>query len=223
MGKEKSWPEQDLHTKKITIQQLRRGYHGPPRFLSGLWRLMDKIISKWLGIEPLRQDKLCIISTELKQHRGQPVPLNDGTVVTPGDRIIELHMNNAWFLNMKAKLVNSAGEIRWRVPSAFAEDLRYLAKKLARESYAAEVKALYGTTLLYSPAQRLGFTVKDFPKGLRNRLTTFYLCGLRQTYHLGKNKAQAKMRRPPVLKEVWISKSRLIDMYYPNQLPTNGM
>jgi len=214
MNRWKFWLERVLHSKKTAIQQVSRGHYGPPRFLSGLWLLMDKIISKWLGIEPLRQDKVSIISTELQQHRGQPVQLNDGTVIIRGDRIIELHMNNVWFLHGRAKLVNSAGEIRWKVSSAFAEDLRYLARQLARGSYTAEVKALRGTTLLYAPAQRLGFTVKDLPKGLRNRLTTFYLCGLRQTYYLGKSGVYAKVRRPPVLKEVWMSKSRLLNMYY---------
>ncbi len=215
MSRWKSWLERGFSSKKTTTQQLGRGHHGPPQFLLGLWPLMDKIISKWLGIEPLRKDKVGIISIELQQHRGQPVQLNDGTVIIPGDRIIELHMNNAWFLHGRAKLVNSAGETRWRVSSAFAEDLRYLARHLARGSYAVEIKALHGTTILYSPAQRLGFTVVELPKSIRKRLTMFYLSGLRQTYYFRGSKECAMQRKPPALKEVWMSKSRLLGKYSP--------
>ena len=213
MSRWKSWLERGLSSKKTTTQQPGRGHRSPPPFLLGLWSLMDKIISKWLGIEPLRKDKMGIISNELRRHRGQPVQLNNGTVIIPGDQIIELHMNNAWFLHERAKLVNSTAGIRWKVSSAFTEDLRYLARHLARGSYAVEIKALHGTTTLYSPAQRLGFTVVEIPKSIRRRLTTFYLSGLRRTYYFGESKEYAMQRKPPVLKEVWMSKSRLLEKY----------
>ncbi len=216
MDKWKFWLKRGLHLKEKAIaQQSSQGYCAPPRFLLWLWPFLDKIVSKWLGIEPLRKDKIGIISIELRRHRGQPIRLDYDTTIISGDRLIELHMNNVWFLHNKRNVANSAGEVLWRVSSVFADDLRYLAEQLAEGRFATEVKALHGITTLYPPAQRLGFTVKELPEGLRKRLTTFYLSGLRQIYYFGKGKEYAIGRRPPALKEVWMSKSRLLERYHP--------
>jgi hypothetical protein len=184
----------------------------PPRFLSWLWPLLDRIVSRCLGIKPLRKDKTGIINTELRRHRGQPVRLDDGTLINAGDRLLEIHLNNAWFLHNREELNGSAGEVRWRVASAFADDLRYLAGELA-EGLANGVTALHGKTTLHSPVRRLGFTTTEIPDSLYSRLNAFYLNGLRQAYYFGKNGEHATHRKPPTLSEMWMSKSRLMERY----------
>jgi len=199
----------------MATQQPRRSHTGcvPSGLLLWLWPLLDRIISKWLGIEPLRKDRISIISIELRRHRGQPIRLDDATMIVPEDLLVELHLNNAWFLHNRGKVTNSAGKVSWRVSLSFAEDLKYLAGQLAERRFRAEISALHGITTLYSPAQRLGFTVKELPQGLRKRLTTFYLSGLRQIHYLGGSKEYTTPRKPPVLKEVWMSRSTLVERY----------
>ncbi len=218
MSKWKFWPKRGFTFKKKTANQQPRQSHinrAPPGFLLWLWPFLDKVISKWLAIEPLRKDKIGIIGTELRRHRGRPITLYDDTIITPGDLLIELHMNNAWFLHNRVKLTDSAGEVRWRVSSAFSNDLRYLARQLAEGRFPAGVSALHGITTLYSPARRLGFTVVELPESLRKRLITFYLSGLRRIYYFGKGKEYATQRKPLALKEIWMSKSRLLEKYCP--------
>lgn len=201
----------------MVTQQPRQSHtnYAPPGFLLWLWPFLDWIISKWFGIEPLRKDRTGIMSIELRQHRGQPMRLDDSTIIIPGDLLIELHLNNAWFLQHRGKVVNSAGEARWRVSSAFGEDMKHLAGQLAEGIFPAEVKALHGVTTLSAPTQRFGFTVKELPEGLRKRLTTFYLSGLRQVYYFGRGKEYTSVRNPPVLRELWMSRSRLLERYHP--------
>ena len=189
--------------------------YAPPRFLLWLWPFLDRILSKWLGIKPLREDKISIISIELRRHRSQSVRLDDGTTITPGDLLLELHMNNAWFLHNKGKSTDSINEVCWRVASAFAEDLRYLARQLAKGRFAAGANVLHGITTLHSPARRLGFTATELPKSLRKRLTTFYLSGLRRIYYFRKGKEYRRQRKPPALNEIWMSKSKLLEKYHP--------
>lgn len=216
MTKWKLWPKRSPDSKeRAAVQRLSESRWAPPGFLLWLWPFLDGIVSRWLGIEPLRKDKIGIISTELRRHRGQPVRLDDGTIITPGDLVIELHMNNAWFLHNRDKAVDSGGEVRWRVSSAFAEDLKYLAGQLAKGKLAAGAKALHAITMLGSPAKRLSFTVTELPEGLRGRLTAFYLSGLRQYYYFGKGEEYTTGRKPPPLKEIWMSKSRLLERYRP--------
>jgi len=218
MGKWKFWSKQGVTPKeRITAQRQRESPpdYAPPRFLLWLWPFLDRILSKWLGIKPLREDKIGIISIELRRHRSQLVRLDDGTTITPGDLLIELHMNNAWFLHNRRRLTDSVNEVFWRAASAFAEDLRYLARQLAEERFAADVNALHAITTLHSPAQRLGFTIMELPNNLRKRLTTFYLSGLRRIYYFGKGKEYRTQRKPLVLNEIWMSKSRLFEKYRP--------
>jgi len=217
MGKWKFWPKRGFTSKKTATQQPGRSHinYAPPGFLLWLWPFLDRVTSKWLAIEPLRKDKIGIIGIELRRHRGQLIPLDDNTLITPGDLLIELHLNNRWFLHNREKLTDSAGEVRWRVSSAFTNDLRYLARQLAEGRFPAGDSALHGMTTLYSPARRLGFTVVELPESLRKRLTTFYLSGLRRIYYFGKGKEYATQRKPLALKEIWMSKSRLLEKYCP--------
>lgn len=218
MGKWKFWSKQGVTPKeRITAQRQRESPpdYAPPRFLLWLWPFLDRILSKWLSIKPLREDKIGIISIELRRHRSQSVRLDDGTIITPGDLLIELHMNNAWFLHNRRRLTDSVNEVFWRVASAFAEDLRYLARQLAEGRFAADANALHGITMLHSPARRLGFTIMELPNSLRRRLTTFYLNGLRQIYYFREGKEYRRQRKPPALNEVWMSKSRLFEKYRP--------
>lgn len=217
MGKWKFQPKRGFTSKKTATQQPGRSHINcaPPGFLLWLWPFLDRVISKWLAIEPLRKDKIGIIGIELRRHRGQPIPLDDNTLIIPGDLLIKLHLNNRWFLHNREKLTDSAGEVRWRVSSAFTNDLRYLARQLAEGRFPADVNALHGMTTLYSPARRLGFTVVELPESLRKRLTTFYLSGLRRIYYFGKGKEYATQRKPLALKEIWMSKSRLLEKYCP--------
>jgi hypothetical protein len=151
---------------------MNRSPFAPPGFLLWPWPLLDRVVSKRLGIRPLRLDKPGILAIEMRHHPGQLVRLEDGATVAPGDLLIELHMNNRWFIDNRNDVTRSAGEGRWRVSSAFAEDLRYLARAVTEGKLPAEVTALHGVTLLYPPAQRLGFTVEELPAGLRKQVIT---------------------------------------------------
>ncbi len=183
----------------------------PPGFLLWLWPLIDKIISKLLNINPLRGDEGGILGIELRWHKGQPVQLDDGTIIMPGDTLIELHLNGNWFLNNRPKQADSTREQRWKVSSAVISDLAYLAKQIAGEKLHNKIKALHGSTLLYLPAQRLGFDIRERPQGFHRFLTTFYLSGLSQVYYFGER--SVKTRTPPILKEVWMSRSKLLALY----------
>lgn len=201
--------------ERVVVQRQNESHWALPGYFLWLWPFLDRIISRRLGIKPLRKDKIGIINIEQRRHRGQSVRLDDSTIIRPGDLVIEIHMNNAWFLHNREKVVDSGGEVRWRVSSAFAEDLKYLAGQLAEGRLAVGAKALHGITILGSPLQRLSFTVTELSGGLRGRLTAFYLNGLRQYYYFGKGKESATRGKALALKEFWMSKSRLFERYRP--------
>lgn len=174
-----------------------------------LWLFLDIIFAWCLNLKPLRRDKIATINVQLRRHRGEPVKLDDGSVVNPNDPLIEIHLNNAWLLH-KRTTIHPPGRIGWEFRSAFSEDLKYLAKQVSERKLASEIKALHGRTLLHQGSQRLGFTVMELPNTLWRRLSQFYLAGLRQAYY------PAAKANPLVLKEVWMSRRKLLQRYGPS-------
>lgn len=184
----------------------------PSPFILGLWPFLDILFSWYLRLKPLRQDKIGTINIELRCHRGRPVKLDDGSVISPGDPLIELHLNNAWFLHKK-RTIDSPANMIWEFLSAFSQDIKYLAEQIAEGKFAPEIKAVHGMTLLHRGSQRLGFTVMELPDTPWKRLPQFYLAGLMQTYHLQGARRLATGTKPLVLKEVWMSRLKLLEKY----------
>lgn len=186
----------------------------PPRFVLWLWPFLDSIFSWWLGIKPLRKDKTGAINVELRRYRGRPLELDDGGEIKPGDLVIEVHLSNAWVVH-RIKATNSPAEAIWELTSAFSDDLKYLAQQLVEGKFSPEIKAIHGVTLLHAVARRVGFTVLELPDSLWKRLTWFYLSGLMQTYNLRGAERLAAGAKPLVVKEMWMSRLKLLEKYSP--------
>jgi len=181
-----------------------------------IWLFLDIILSWYLNLKPLRQDKIAAINVQFRRHRGEPVKIDDGSVVNPNDPFIEIHLNNAWFLH-KRKMIHSPDRIGWEFLSAFSEDLKYVAKQVSEGKFASEIKAIHGRTLLHQDqgSQRLGFTVMELPNTLWRRLSQFYLAGLRQAYYPQQARRPVGKAKPLVLKEVWMSRRKFLQRYGP--------
>lgn len=182
-----------------------------------VWLFLDIMVSWYLNSKPLRQDKITTINLRLRRHRGEPVKLDDGSVVNPKDLLIELHLNNTWFLR-KRTMMHSPGKTGWEFLSAFSEDLNYLAKQVSEGIFASEIKAIHARTLLRQDqgSQRLGFTVMDLPNTLWKRLSQFYLAGLRQAYYPERARRPIAKAKPLVRKEIWMSRRKLLQSYGPS-------
>jgi len=185
--------------------------------VSGVWLFLDIMVCWYLNSKPLRQDKITTINLRLRRHRGWPVKLDDGSMVDSKDLLIELHLNNTWFLR-KRTMMHSPGKIGWEFLSAFSEDLNYLAKQVSEGIFTSEIKAIHARTLLRQDqgSQRLGFTVMDLPNTLWRRLSQFYLAGLRQTYYPERARRPIAKAKPLVRKEVWMSRRKLLQSYGPS-------
>lgn len=181
----------------------------PPRLVLVLWPVIDKILRMIYHIKPLRADGNGVTCFELRRYHGRPIRLDDGSEIKTGDKIIELHMNNAWF-RKRHKLNLKASHLTWEVLGCFVQDLNFLAGQIAKGVFGG-VTALHGSTLLHILARRLEFQVEKLPNTLWKKGAQFYMAGLMQTYYWGK---EFKSRGKPLeLKEVWLSKAELLRRY----------
>ena len=177
---------------------------------------MDSLAIRFLNLKPLRRDTIGTINIRIRRYRGSPVSLECGTEVNTGDLLVELHLNNAWFLHQR-KIAASFTSPTWALASAFADDLRYLAKQLAAERFSPEIKALYSVTPFHAAAPRLGFTVREMPQSLWKFLNQFYFDSLRQAYYLGGAERLLTRTTPLEPKEMWISRVKFLQKYGPKE------
>ena len=136
-----------------------------------------------------------------KTYAGPPLVLRDGALVRPGDRILELHLDNRAILRLAT---TSRQWPSWIALRLFAEDLDALARRV-RDGEFEGVAAIRGLTLLTVPARRLGFDVRPLPRTWGPRLLHFYLVGLVAIYHPHGWRGAAYMRQAAWPGEVWMS------------------
>jgi len=164
-------------------------------------------------IRPLKADGSGIIYLDLRRYKDPTRILNDGSKVKPGDTIIELHLNNAWF-KRRRKLNLKASQSTREILGCFEQDLRFLAQQVVNGKFEGVV-ALHGSTLLHAGAKRLGFQVDELPPSLWKKGARFYMAGLMQTYHLRAGEAPKRREKTWELKEVWLSRAALLTRYGP--------
>lgn len=187
-----------------------------PRLILWLFPFVDSLAMRFLNLKPLRADKIGALNVRIRRYQGRFVRLQCGTEIKPGDLLIELHLNNAWFLRYK-KTVGSFSSPAWAFASALAADLRYLARQMAIGGFFPKIKALCGVTLFHAAAPRFGFAVLEMPKGLWKSLNQFYLSSLRQTYYFSGTDRLVTGTKSLVPKEIWISRVKFLEKYGPKE------
>lgn len=164
-------------------------------------KLLDKIEGsaikkrRWTTIPNTR---VAYFYVDIMPYKGKELVLIDGTKISKGDIVAELHVNNC---NMP--------EVTFRNIKLFSsnidEELVLLAKALEQEAY-QNIKAIFGRTLLYAFVQRKGFEIIE----IRNLWLRFFLNFwdplIRKVY----SKSTAKNDKKRRSKEIWMSRSGLL-------------
>ena len=133
------------------------------------------------------------------------MPLQDGTMIRSGDRIVELHFDNATLMS----LTGTSSWNPWDMMETLDADLNELA--LAVSSGAVgEVAALHGVTLFAAPGRRLGFELHAVPHTLAWSLRRYFLIGLIPIYHRDGWDEFDRMRRDRWPAELWMSTAALL-------------
>ncbi len=152
-----------------------------------VWLWWERLTTCWWRPQPVRPGGLLLYSVQ--RWKGPPVQLADGTVVRPGDRVLELHLDNRVF-------PRRGTDAPWPYLHILRKDLVALQELLAQCGSAA-----HGITLFGAGARRLGFEVRPLPRTAWWRLVRFFLWGLRAIYH-PRGRVTAS---PPWPVEVWMA------------------
>jgi hypothetical protein len=168
-----------------------------------VWELLSKYLWPTQAIPGAPDGMLKI---RILSYRGNRTRLPDGTLVSPGDLVAELHCDNGAIVALGRRRINRYRACRW--------ELRSLARWAVHVPVATEIKAFYGITMLWWAAARLGFVVRQRDSGWRSRLDRLFMGGLLLLYS---DDAADRATRGKTLdqypREVWLSRAELIRRY----------
>lgn len=167
-----------------------------------IWLWWDHLLDWYWRLRPVRPDGF--LRYRLARHRGPPLTLRDGTAITPGDPLLELHFDNR-------RLLQRVGGGRWNPWQSFQlidADLRTL-NRLLESGELPPIRALRGVTLYAAAGPRLGFEVRPVPHTWGWALERFYLIGMLPIYHPDGWREVDRMRRGRWPGELWMSRGEL--------------
>jgi hypothetical protein len=141
-----------------------------------------------------------ILRYRLAHHWGRRLTLTDGTRVSFGDAVVELHFDN----ELLSAMAGARNWNPWAAIDRVESDLRTLAPQIGRGRL-ARVRALHGVTLFASPGRRLGFELHPVPHTWAWGLQRFYLISMLPIYHRNGWREFDHMRRNRWPAELWMS------------------
>ena len=153
-----------------------------------------------------------LLCLRITPYRGEPVVLPDTTIVAPGAILGELHCNNHAIFELVSKRANPFAACR--------EDLKSLSNWIVQDRLGRQIEAFYGCTILTTAAYRLGFTVREKPVTLRQRLEKFFFKGLLLLYNQeGLARVQHGSTADTYPADVWLSRRELLRLYHDHNQP----
>ncbi|MFP4697196.1 MAG: YkoP family protein [Eubacteriales bacterium] len=165
--------------------------------IKGFFLIMDNIakkLGKWILIPGTDVGYFYVYQFKYK---GKQVTLEDGTIINKGDELVELHLNNKKYKNVS----NSVREIF----KIFDSEMEKLATAFVEDKRFANVKGIYGRTLLFGVAKKRGFEVSEIESSSMSKFIKIWDSLIKYAYEAKNQKL--KFREP---KQIWISKEKFI-------------
>jgi hypothetical protein len=153
-----------------------------------------------------------LLCLRITSYRGETMVLPDTTTVAPGAILGELHCNNSAIFELVSQHGNPFAACR--------EDLKSLSSWIVQDQLGRQIEAIYSCTILTTAAQRLGFTVREKPITLRQRLEKFFFKGLLLLYNQeGLVRIQHGSTTNAYPADIWLSRRELLRLYHDHNEP----
>lgn len=183
---------------------------GQARGFLHFWLFWERFTTRLWHLRSVPGTAHGLLAIQVTRYRGRAIDLPDGTHVGPGDRVAVLHFQNH-------ALMKQAEQGPWELLRRMGEDMQGLANWLQSAELPADIKAVYGLTLLSRAAPRLGFTLRSRPRTLMAWCDRTFMRGLLILYH---TEGLARLTRGTTSgqypQEAWISRQELLRRYAGN-------
>lgn len=167
------------------------------KLLKRFFNYMEKVYIKKNNWKLIPNTEYGYIYIDVLKHKGKDVLLSDGTIIKKGDQVAEVHINNKKMKEVSIRMVLKV----------FNSELAAMANAVKNNTEYADLKGLFGRTVLYPINKKLGFEVLE----VRSKPLKLFLRiwdNLIKLVFSTSNKGKFIMREP---KEVWMSRTALIN------------
>ena len=178
----------------------------PPARLERILAFIERIDRRRRHIRRIRS-RGGILGVELTRWRAAPVTLDDGTRISPGDPVGELHFEN--------RAIERFDPVAWLTAGfeAGRADLVALAGWAERQPPGLEPVAYHGATILWPIARRFGFEIHDRRRTFRVRLEDWYDRGILARWAPAGRDRLRRGRGALLTRDAWLSANELRRRY----------
>lgn len=181
--------------------------------LVGAWLLWERCFHFAFKLQSAEGDvHRSFLYYRLMQYQGEAIELTDGETLRPGDRVAEIHMNNALLYEFGRKS-RSTLQLALHLVRSMEKSMPALAAALAARKDALAIKAVLGTTMVNRGVEQFGFTVSDLPKGWFAFMANVYLKVLLSVIHPQGKKRLGERAEALVPRRIAISMGEVIRRY----------
>ena len=171
------------------------------RMVVRLWFLYEKAFHSVFALKTTNHEQP-VFHFRVRPYHGKAVVLDDGVELKHNDLVLELHFDNRLLYDIGHRS-RSAMQIAIQMIRSVERTLPELADYvLSDQNLRANVKALYGVSMMHRGPEQFGFTVRDLPRGLFSWMSRRYLRLLMSIIHpQGQNrlKQQAEQMIPKLI------------------------
>lgn len=154
------------------------------RLVVFLWLLWEKLFHYLFHLKSTNSEEP-FLHFRVRAYHGETVMMKgtrDNVPLQHGDKVMELHFDNKRLFQIGMSSRNSL-QVAIQMIRGVEKTLPELASYIAQHPEFADIKALYGVSMINRGPEKFGFTVTELPKGFFARSTRIYLKFLMSIIH----------------------------------------
>ncbi|MGZ4113224.1 MAG: polysaccharide deacetylase family protein [Tumebacillaceae bacterium] len=186
------------------------------RLVVALWMQWETLFAKLYGVKTFDEQNP-FLHYRVRKYQGSPISLEDGTEIRKGDKIAELHLDNEMLLHFSAH-ARSSMKVAIQMIRHMAPLMPLVAERFACDPEFADVKGIYGVTIINRGVQQFGFTVLELEKSVFSFFTNLYLKLLLSVLHPSGKQRLRERTEKLVPKMIIVTRAELIRRYPPQQV-----
>jgi hypothetical protein len=145
------------------------------------WLQYERLFHVLFRLRPVSKEDT-IFYYRRRIYHGPNVNMENSRWLEKGDPVIELHFDNKKLFQL-GSTAKSMVHLAIQLIRIVKKQLPDLAQRIVHDSEMKGVKAIYAVSMIHRGPEKLGFQVRELPKGLFKHVSTVYLKLLFRVIH----------------------------------------